>query len=127
MRALIFMAAALAIGQAAEASAAPTEIVLASATQSGEVSGTTRQGDPTSFTVRSPARRDMTIKVAADNRLCGFEMRRSSVSGFQPEIPRFPGSRTFNAQEGETFTFSFFQTRSAFVAQEGCSFTLSVN
>ncbi len=127
MRVLMLALALFALSQAAEAQGGPTEIVLSPQNFSGQVSGTTLPDKPVMFFVRSPSRGDMTIKVAADNGPCGFEMQRSSGSGFQSDMGRFPATRTFVAQEGETFTFSFFQTRSAFMERKGCSFTLSVN
>lgn len=113
--------------RASDGPAGATEIVLSPATQSGNVSGTTAPDKPVTFFVRSPARRDIVIKVAADNGPCGFEMQRGSSLGFQSDMNRFPDTRTFSAQEGEVFTFSFFQTRTAFVERKGCSFSLSVN
>lgn len=127
MRALTLTVVCLTCAQVAQAQAAPTEIILSTATMSGEVSGMTLPDKPVSFFVRSPARGDITVSVAADNSTCGFEMQRSSSAAFQSDLGSFPASRTFQASEGETFTFSFFQTRTAYMAQKGCSFTLSVN
>ncbi|HWU62297.1 MAG TPA: hypothetical protein VN112_09780 [Ensifer sp.] len=131
MRVSILALMSLALIQAADARASDTpsgakEIVL-SAELAGEVSGTTVPEQPATFFMHVPTRRDFSIRVAADNGPCGFDIRRSSSSGFQSDVTRFPASRKFTAQEGETFIFSFFQTRTAFVERKGCSFTLSVN
>lgn len=127
MRVLIWVFAMVALATAAQARDEPTQILLSTDKMAGKVSGTTLPDKPLSFFLLSPARADLKITVAASNDDCGFEMKRSSSRGFQSEIGRFPATRTYNAQQGETFTFSFFQTRSAFMQRKGCSFTLSVN
>jgi len=113
--------------EASEPPAGATEIVLSPATLTGQVSGTTAPEKPVTFYLRASTRRDITIKLVADNGPCGFEMRRGSSLGFQNGISQFPAQRTFNAQEGEIFIFSFFQTRAAFMERKGCSYSLSVN
>ncbi|MCD2172037.1 hypothetical protein [Rhizobium sp. C4] len=124
---LAFAAAQAANAQASQAPDGATEIVLSPSTLSGEVSGVTLPDKRLTYFVRAPSHREMTIKVAADNGPCGFEMQRSSSSGFQSDMGRFPDTRIFTAQENETFTFSFFQTRTGYMEQKGCTFTLSVN
>jgi hypothetical protein len=126
MRFPLMILAAVCTGEEAFARDDPTEIHLSTEQASKQVSGTTSANEPTSFFYRSPDRRDLVVKVGGENGICGFEVQRSSARGFQSDFDRFPASRSFKVQEGETFTFSFFQTRNAMMKRKLCTYTLSL-
>ncbi|MCM2395959.1 hypothetical protein NBH19_07660 [Rhizobium sp. S95] len=104
-----------------------TEIFLSTDKISHEVAGTITHDTTRSFVYRSAADGDITVKVAAENAICGFEIKRSSAPGFQPDISSFPASRVFSAKRGETFILSFFQSRTAWTEKKECLYSLSIS
>lgn len=126
MRLMLTILAAISVCGNAVARDDPKEIQLSTEEMSKVVSGTTSSSETTSYIYRARERRDLVVKVDGENGICGFEVQRSSSRGFEPDFERLPASRTFKVHEGETFTFSFFQTRKAFMDRKLCTYTLSL-
>jgi hypothetical protein len=82
--------------------------------------------DARSFKLKLTSSRSVTFAVDASNETCGYELTKSSQLGFLPKKDRFPLSYTDAAKEGESYTISFYQTRSAWVTKMPCAFSFSI-
>jgi hypothetical protein len=127
MRLPILMTGFLLVSLAPLAASEPsTDVVL---TDDGGVqtfAGSLNAGAGRSFTYTAASTRQVVLTIAASSEDCGAEMKTSSQRGFMPDFARFPTTRTEQAQAGETFKVSFFQTRSARMSKVACAFSLSI-
>jgi hypothetical protein len=104
----------------------PTDVILDINGAIQTFSGSSKAGASKSFSYTAATSRAVKMTIDARNEDCGAEMRRSSELGFMPQFGRFPASRTEQAKAAETFTISFFQTRTARMANVECVFSLTV-
>jgi len=111
------------IPEFAEAREPAREVFLSEAGGSHSVSA----GEHRTFFVKIPAAQSITFDLAAENEVCGYEIRKTSQLGFLPAQGRFPLKLTDSAQAGEVYTISFFQNRAAWIAKAPCHFSFSVN
>lgn len=119
----IFLALA---GGAAHAVERPTVVTLTDQPQVQQFSGVSTVGVSKSYTVKTSGSRKVTFHIEADNETCGAELRTDAELGFMPEFRHFPTTRIEEADAGETFRISLFQTRAARLKGTPCTFLLSI-
>jgi hypothetical protein len=103
-----------------------TEVTLLDGGSERTLSGVVLAGENHSFQIRSTEKRTLLFSVDADNDNCGAEMKTTTQRGYLSAFPSFPFSRSEVAEEGETFTLSFFQTRTAWASKASCIFSFTV-
>lgn len=120
-----FLFLALACG-AAQAMERPTVVTLPDQPKPQEFRGVSSTGESKSFIIKTLGNRKVTFHIEADNETCGAELRTDAEHGFMPEFRQFPTTRIEEAEAGETFRISLFQTRTARLNGTPCSFLLSI-
>ncbi|SIR01690.1 hypothetical protein SAMN05880590_110142 [Rhizobium sp. RU35A] len=111
---------------AAQAVERPTVVTLTDQSKVQQFKGVSTTGESKSYIVKTSGTRKVTFHIEADNETCGAELRTDAELGFMPEFRQFPTTRVEEAEAGETFRISLFQTRAARLKGTPCNFLLSI-
>ncbi len=104
----------------------PQEIFLSNSDVPTSVSGMTAGGSAAVYTIRSLQGQQMKFSVQASNDDCGFEISKSDQLGLLTDIKIFPATFEDQAAEGVVYKMSLYQSRTAFMENITCTFSMQV-
>ncbi len=110
----------------AQASATAAEPVIQVFSGTDPVIGSTDDGVTRFYSFKVIATGSTTFRLDADNLTCGYDLQKSSKLGFLPSSGRFPLRQMDKAAAGDVYTLSFFQSRSARMTKDVCTFSFTI-
>lgn len=124
MRAAVLLSIFLSISSFASANGAEPAIQAFSGPTT--VFGATGDGVTRTYSFKAIVSGNTTFRLDASNLTCGYDLQKSSKLGFLPSAGRFPIQYMDKAIAGDIYTLSFFQSRSARMKKDICTFSFTI-
>ncbi len=104
----------------------PQEIFLSNSDVETTVSGRAAGGSAPAYIIRALTDHPMQFSVQANSDNCGFELSKSDQLGRLTDIKSFPAKFVDDAAKGVIYKISFYQSRTAFIENVTCAFSMQV-